>query len=645
MTSVEKDANCKLRWQNFLGFVIGLLVLAILGYGLLVRGSSTKAQIKGSQTKALKIKSMRLLTSDEGWVLGDRHLFWTNSAGEKWVEITPQDLGTSTILNAFFIDRAMGWVVTLQDDLKSESDSVLELSTTTDGGQTWSKKPLATLSGDGIGSVSVDFTDVQNGWVMTRLASNSNFNRGLLLATTDGGQTWNKLPAPPAGNPVNFTSATDGWIVGGPGDNSLYVTRDGGYSWRQQSVRYPSAEYKTGEVVYTLPSFQNSQDGTLLATFTRETRSSVVFYDTRNGGKTWSIRTILPISGEVGTSTSIVSSVADYNTVITILPQDSNLVVLERNAQPRSSGTLTNLSSDAAITRVDFKNSKEGWLVVSVGRCLGFKAECVQETTLLATTDGGQTTTEITPQIEASETDIQPNPESVVISKQKGFDKCAADTVSRMQTWWNSSPYYDANIYIGGVNRGCSQGNLTSSWVTSIFNQGWRLIPTWVGLQGPGSVCTGCSKMSTNTSTARSQGRNEAEAAANAANNLGLRSRSIIYYDMERYDTTSTGRAAVQAFIDGWVDRLGERGYDAGVYGSPKNALEDWQGSGITPPRAVWIAKWDGRETVFGLSPLPDGLWCCSQRIHQYRGDHNETWGGVTFNIDNNISDGPVARP
>ena len=30
-------------------------------------------------------------------------------------------------------------------------------------------------------------------------------------------------------------------------------------------------------------------------------------------------------------------------------------------------------------------------------------------------------------------------------------------------------------------------------------------------------------------------------------------------------------------------------------------------------------------------------------RIHQYQGGHNETWNGVTFNIDSNFEDGPVA--
>ena len=46
---------------------------------------------------------------------------------------------------------------------------------------------------------------------------------------------------------------------------------------------------------------------------------------------------------------------------------------------------------------------------------------------------------------------------------------------------------------------------------------------------------------------------------------------------------------------------------------------------------------------MWGISCLSDGLWTNHQRIRQYAGGHNETWGGVTLNIDSNVSDGVVA--
>ncbi|MEJ7698054.1 MAG: hypothetical protein WKF71_00165 [Pyrinomonadaceae bacterium] len=51
---------------------------------------------------------------------------------------------------------------------------------------------------------------------------------------------------------------------------------------------------------------------------------------------------------------------------------------------------------------------------------------------------------------------------STRISLNRGFDKCTAATVAQMQIWWNTSPFYDANIYMSGRNRGCSAAAIDS---------------------------------------------------------------------------------------------------------------------------------------------------------------------------------------
>jgi hypothetical protein len=35
-------------------------------------------------------------------------------------------------------------------------------------------------------------------------------------------------------------------------------------------------------------------------------------------------------------------------------------------------------------------------------------------------------------------------------------------------------------------------------------------------------------------------------------------------------------------------------------------------------------------------------MWANHQRVHQYTGGHNESYGGVTINIDSNAVDGPT---
>jgi hypothetical protein len=55
-------------------------------------------------------------------------------------------------------------------------------------------------------------------------------------------------------------------------------------------------------------------------------------------------------------------------------------------------------------------------------------------------------------------------------------------------------------------------------------------------------------------------------------------------------------------------------------------------------PDQVWIADWNGKDDVYSEYIRDDG-WMPHARVHQYRGGHNETHGGVTINIDSNYLD------
>src|SRR3990170_1421122 len=62
------------------------------------------------------------------------------------------------------------------------------------------------------------------------------------------------------------------------------------------------------------------------------------------------------------------------------------------------------------------------------------------------------------------------------------FDTCTAPPLSTMRAW-RSSPYRAIGVYVGGMNRGCSQPELTPAWVSATTRMGWRLLPTYVGRQ------------------------------------------------------------------------------------------------------------------------------------------------------------------
>ena len=222
-----------------------------------------------------------------------------------------------------------------------------------------------------------------------------------------------------------------------------------------------------------------------------------------------------------------------------------------------------------------------------------------------------------------------------------GFDACSAPSSSQMRAW-GKSPYRAVGVYIGGINRACSQPALTSSWVAEQTANEWHLIPTYVGLQAPTSSCGSCGKLNANQATA--QGAAAAADAVVQAGAIAIGPGSPIYFDMESCSRTASGTAATMAFLEAWTEKLHTLGYDSGVYSSSASGIADLAdqiGTGYTLPDAIWTANWNGQQNT--LDPeLPAGSWSPQRRIHQYRGGHDETWGGTTINIDNNYADGPT---
>jgi Rv2525c-like, glycoside hydrolase-like domain len=225
-----------------------------------------------------------------------------------------------------------------------------------------------------------------------------------------------------------------------------------------------------------------------------------------------------------------------------------------------------------------------------------------------------------------------------------GFDACYAPSSSQMAAW-SSSPYRAIGIYIGGANAACPPSrdpNLTSAWLGNEATAGWHFIPTYVGLQAPSNSC-GCAGI--NPSRASAQGTAAAEDAVSQAQNLGIPAGNPIYDDMEYYPRNSTNTSAVLAFLSGWTSQLHASGYLSGVYGNADSAITDLvnqYGTGYTEPDDIWFADWNGQQTTSDPY-VPSSDWANHQRLHQYRGAHNETYGGVTINIDSNYLDSATA--
>ncbi|MFI9269750.1 DUF1906 domain-containing protein [Kitasatospora sp. NPDC052896] len=228
-----------------------------------------------------------------------------------------------------------------------------------------------------------------------------------------------------------------------------------------------------------------------------------------------------------------------------------------------------------------------------------------------------------------------------------GFDACSAPPLAAMKAWHGTSPYGAVGIYISGRQRGCDQPLLTAAWVSQVRAQGWRLIPTHVGRQAPCADVPG-KPQRIDPAHAVEQGREEAAEAVLGAQALGLGQGTPVYLDMESYASgdAACSRAVVD-FTVGWTAGLHDAGYWSGYYSSVDSGICDLataQRTGVQPlPDAVWYARWDGRAVTDGGGVLGDGQWTAHQRMHQYHGSADETYGGVTLTVDGDQLDTVVA--
>jgi hypothetical protein len=228
-----------------------------------------------------------------------------------------------------------------------------------------------------------------------------------------------------------------------------------------------------------------------------------------------------------------------------------------------------------------------------------------------------------------------------------GFDACDAPSAQQMAAWTSYSPYHAIGVYIGGANAACPPSrdpNLTTTWLANEAAAGWHFIPTYVGLQAPTNSCS-CAAIK--ASQASVEGTAAADDAVTQAQSLGLPTGTPIYDDMEYYKRGQTNSSAVLAFLSAWTSELHAKGYLSGVYGNADSAIADLvtqYGTSYPEPDDIWFAAWPGDGSQTTSDPnIPSTDWANHQRLHQYSGAHNETYGGVTINIDGDYLDGATA--
>lgn len=237
------------------------------------------------------LRAIHFVDSMTGWAAGDAGaVYRTTDGGRSW---KPLLSGTPSNINyIYFVDWNTGWMIGEKSTRDEDSETLLYL--TTNGGKTWSHKPLPNI-------LSVYFIDARNGWAVGRNAT--------LMKTTDGGNEWVKIDSMEKliGLPVESTSYTygfrdihfvdaqRGWLVGNfygrarSNIGGVFTTEDGGATWKRVPItiqtQHTSGRFTPG--VYHSVRFSDNNLGSVTGEmYDGEGRFFFVLH-TRDGGRTW----------------------------------------------------------------------------------------------------------------------------------------------------------------------------------------------------------------------------------------------------------------------------------------------------------------------------------------------------------------------
>jgi len=236
-----------------------------------------------------------------------------------------------------FLDNQNGWII-------GSSGTILH---TSDGGINW----LPQNSGTSFALTDISFVNLNNGWVVGRSFSGSNFE-GIILHTSNGGIDWiDQTPGQISGlSSVSFVDSLTGWVAGGGGsllDNGLILhTSNGGQNWITQR-QHPDLEIF--DIQFVDPEYG------WVSGYDPQTNAPIIH--TTDGGLTW--------SGQYGGG--------GYD--IHFIDRSNGWAVwLFGKIYHTSNGGQTwhqqNSFTNQGLEKLDFVNNNEGWIIGDWGTIL-----------------------------------------------------------------------------------------------------------------------------------------------------------------------------------------------------------------------------------------------------------------------------------
>lgn len=271
--------------------------------------------------QAIKITFIKMLDASAGWAIGgingsSDHVFSTSDGGQTWRDLTPPepaptDPQTAKKAIGFFMNAQQAWVAFSGPDMAPPSQGYLWR--TSDGGATWQYSGLteSALYSESYVPSDLAFVDAQHGWMMVHVGAGMNHDYFVLLASNDGGATWQTLISPFADDSgtqscskdaLVFATPQDGWMTvnchGVVSTPYFFKTHDGGLTWQSVNLPAPPAlpglfDQSQGYCDMTSPTFLTPTNVDLVLDCTQYTNDvstkQSFLYETPDGGASWNV--------------------------------------------------------------------------------------------------------------------------------------------------------------------------------------------------------------------------------------------------------------------------------------------------------------------------------------------------------------------
>lgn len=265
-----------MKYQKQLHFL--LLVFLNIAINMM---SFAQWQIQSSATTQ-DLNDVYFADNEHGWIVGDEGIIlYTEDGGTTW---NAQESGTGFDLKSVhFINQDTGWVA--GNEMQGNPDQGIIIGTI-NGGVDWQEMYFDSL----YAFKDITFIDKQNGWAVGHKPVFFG-NTSKIIRTSDGGETWEEIQIFGVYiMDMHFADASRGWAVGGNFVSTqyprgyIYHTENGGDSWIAQVDAY------YGEAYYSV-CFIDSLCGWAVAGYGNSEFTSI--RHTTDGGDFWNFQNSL----------------------------------------------------------------------------------------------------------------------------------------------------------------------------------------------------------------------------------------------------------------------------------------------------------------------------------------------------------------